>query len=89
VGNGHRLVEGLAELGDTYPWCNAWVSGGKYRYDCFSSIRLREEGEDLHAHSDGHAAQEAAEAKRLTGARAGSATRRLHAGLGDVSCSTM
>jgi len=22
-------------LGDTYPWCNVRVSGGRYRCDCF------------------------------------------------------
>jgi len=37
VGNEHWLVKGLAELGDTYPWYNVWISGGKYRCDCFSS----------------------------------------------------
>jgi len=31
----HLLVEGLLEMGDTYPWCNVWVSDGRYRCDCF------------------------------------------------------
>jgi len=35
VGAEHWLVKGLAELGDTYPWYNVWISGGKYRCDCF------------------------------------------------------
>jgi len=28
-------LRGLAELGDTYPWYNVWVSEGKYRCDFF------------------------------------------------------
>jgi len=35
VGAEHWLVKGLPELGDTYPWYNVWVSGGRYRCDCF------------------------------------------------------
>jgi len=35
VGNEHWLVKGLAELGDTYPWYNVWISGGRYRCDYF------------------------------------------------------
>jgi len=48
-------VKGLAELGDTYPWYNVWVSEGRYRCDYFSTIRLRAQGEDMHAHCHGDA----------------------------------
>jgi len=72
VGSEHWLVKGLAELGDTYPWYNMWVSEGRYRYDCFFSIRLREEGKNLHAHRHSHAAQEVAEAARRMSLKAAS-----------------
>jgi len=59
VGNERWLVKGLPEMGDTYPWYNVWVSGGKYRCDCFSSLRLRAQGEALQPHRHSHAPQEA------------------------------
>ncbi|UNQ73361.1 hypothetical protein [Infirmifilum sp. NZ] len=55
VGNEHWLVKGLPELGDTYPWYNVWVSEGRYRCDCLSSIRLREEGKNMQPHRHRHA----------------------------------
>ncbi len=33
--DGHWLVKGFRELGDSRPFYNVWLAGGRYKCDCF------------------------------------------------------
>ncbi|PLJ78634.1 hypothetical protein [Infirmifilum sp. SLHALR2] len=65
VGSEHWLVKGLAELGDTYPLVQSVDPRGKVSLRLLlPSIRVREEGENMHAHNYGYVAPEVAPAPR-------------------------
>jgi len=65
VGAEHWLVKGLPELGNTYPWYNVWGKRGEVQARLLlPRVRLREGGEDMHAHRHGYAVPEAAPVAR-------------------------